>query len=210
MKINENYLATTIKTYDETAREYAENVKNILPQQEFDKFISMVPINSFILDIGCGSGVATRCLSEAGYKNIGIDLSQKLLNEAKTESPNTKFYKMDMRNLNFGSDSFDGIWCCASLLHLKKEEVPLTLRGFNKILKPRGSMYISIKEGEGEGMEEDKRYNGKPKWYSYYKQSEINSLLNNAGFNVLENYCIQCKDTYRMAHPWMSIFCNKK
>jgi len=206
----ENYLQKTICTYNETAKEYAQNVKDICPMNELEKFVKMLPFYSKILDVGCGSGVASKILSDKGHNLFGIDLSRELLNEAKKQPPLANFYLQDMRNLGFKDNRFMGIWNVGSLLHLKKQDVSKALDETYRVLAPKGIMYLSVKSGTGEGLEEDKRYGGKPKWYSYFESEEINNLLEKSGFKILENYAIQYDDKYRIAHPWMNIFCERK
>ncbi|NCN86715.1 class I SAM-dependent methyltransferase [archaeon] len=204
-----DYNKITIDTYNKTAKEYAEKVKELVPMNELEKFVNYVPKGN-ILDIGCGSGVQARHLQERGLQVYGIDLSEKLIKLAKKESQNSFFNKMDMRELKFISGMFDGIWSVASLLHLEKKDVPLALSEAYRILKPEGIMYLSIKGGKGESLENDERYGNLPKYYSYYEPEEINGLLSEANFEVLENYPIQYDDIYRIAHPWYNIFAKKK
>jgi len=204
-----DYNKITIDTYNNTAKGYIENVKGLVPMNELEKFVNYVPSGK-ILDIGCGSGVSARNLQERGLQVYGIDLSKELITASRIESPQSGFYEMDMRNLLFPEKNFDGIWQMASLLHLEKKDVPLALDEACRVLKPKGTIYLSIKGGEGESLESDKRYGGLPKYYSYFMPEEINSFLENAGFEILENYSIEYKDTYRIAHPWMNIFAQKK
>jgi ubiquinone/menaquinone biosynthesis C-methylase UbiE len=205
----EDYLQITIDTYNRTAKEYVEKVKGLVPMKELEKFINYVPFGK-VLDIGCGSGVAARNLQEKGLQVCGIDLSEELLKASRIESPDSTFCNMDMRNLLFPGNNFNGIWQMASLLHLEKKDVPMALNEANRVLKPKGVIYVPVKMGEGEGLEEDKRYGNALKYYAYYQPKEIETLLENANFEVLENYWVKYEDEYRNARPWMNIFAKKK
>lgn len=46
-----------------------------------------------ILDLGCGSGIYARILTEKGAKVRGIDISSKLLEIAKKEAPKARIYE---------------------------------------------------------------------------------------------------------------------
>jgi ubiquinone/menaquinone biosynthesis C-methylase UbiE len=203
-----DYNQITIDTYNKTAKEYAENVRGLIPTIEFEKFVKYVPSGN-ILDIGCGSGVGARNLQERGLQVYGIDLSKELLRVSEKESPNSKFYKMDMRKLKFKDNYFDGIWQMASLIHLEKKDIPIALSEANRVLKFKGIIYVPVKMGEGEGLEKDERYNNKEKYYAYYQPDEIEKLLTDANFEILENYWIQYDDSYRKAHPWINLFARK-
>jgi ubiquinone/menaquinone biosynthesis C-methylase UbiE len=205
--MEEVYLQT-IESYNKSAEEYIKNVKGLMPMNEFEKLVKYVKAGR-ILDVGCGSGVGCRNLQERGFEAHGIDLCEKLLEASKIESPNSLFYKMDMMKLTFPNEFFDGIWYVASLLHLKKSDAPIALHEANRVLKKNGVMYLAIKEGEDEGLEEDKRYGGLLKYYAYYKQKEIENVLKNENFEILENYVVEFNDSYRIAHPWMNVFARK-
>ena len=45
---------------------------------------------------------------------------------------------------------YDGIWACASLLHVPEAELPQALQRLWRGLKPDGVLYISFKHGTGE------------------------------------------------------------
>ena len=205
-----DYNKITIETYNKTAKEYVENVKELVPMNELEKFVNYI-LSGKVLDIGCGSGVSARSLQERGLQVYGIDLSKELLKEAKKESPNSNFYYMDMLRINFSGEMFDGIWNVASLLHLEKKKVPIALFEANRVLKKNGLMYLSVKEGEGESLEEDKRYGGLPKYYAYYKSEEIENLLEVANFKILENDSNLSRSNYHSnALKWINIFAKKK
>ena len=63
-----------------------------------------------VLDLGCGFGWHCRyAASEGATSVIGIDISEKMLEMAKnnTESPNVKYIRMPIEDINFEPDSFD-------------------------------------------------------------------------------------------------------
>jgi SAM-dependent methyltransferase len=203
-------LEKTIQFYEDNAESYAENVKGICPKGELDKFSNLLlPSYRMVLDTGCGSGVASEYLQLKGFQVTGVDLSRNLLTLARKLSPYSFFETGDMRRMYFQSGYFDGLVNIASLLHLEKKDVPKTIKEFNRVLKPGGIFYLSVKEGLGEGMENDKRYNGAEKYYSYFGKSEIRDLLEKGGFDIFDLHTIEYKDNYRIEHPWMNIFSKK-
>lgn len=71
---------------------------------------------SRILDIGCGTGRHSIELAKRGYKVVGIDLSESLLNRAKEKASELKiqidFQKHDARKLPFGHEFDLAIMIC--------------------------------------------------------------------------------------------------
>ncbi|MGA3020509.1 MAG: class I SAM-dependent methyltransferase [Candidatus Micrarchaeales archaeon] len=172
----------TIKTYDKIARSYAEkyNTRNYWGPQ-YDSFESLLK-GPKILDVGCGGGRDSLHFMEKNYEVTGIDFSSGMLKEAKRRVPNVRFIKMNMLNLEFPDASFDGIWCCASLLHIKKADVPEVLYGFSRVLKDDGVLFISVKEGEGEIIK--KRDDGNTLFFANYSQKEFLELIKGSGFEA--------------------------
>lgn len=194
--------AETLKTYDKTAGYYAKNFNTPsywLPQYErFEKMLH----GKKIIDVGCGTGRDLLYFMRHGYDVTGIDASAGMLSEARKYAPDGKFLKMNMLRLNFPDASFDGVWCCASLLHIKKEDARKVLLGFNRILKDGGIAFVSLREGEGTAVKECE--GGNRLFFANYSMSEFSSLLRSAGFAVSIM-------THRGSDgtPWMCAICKK-
>lgn len=201
-----NSKKTTIKSYDETASEYFRVVSSFELLPEIKEFSKKVIKNGRILDLGCGPGHHSKYFSNIGFNVIGIDLSKEMIEIARKESPKSKFKVMDILDLNFEEDSFDGIWASASLLHVPKNKIKSVLIKLKKTLKNNGILYISLKEGLGSELFSDARYGGVDKFYVYYQLNEIQKILKDVGFDILE---IELKDkrTHYDTNSWLHIFC---
>ncbi len=57
----------------------------------------------------------------------GIDLTPEFISLVKKDYPGSDVQIMDMRNLEFSPETFDGLRSSASLLHIPKNEVRKTL-----------------------------------------------------------------------------------
>jgi ubiquinone/menaquinone biosynthesis C-methylase UbiE len=173
----------TIKTYDETAKSYTDSHYTATywgPQ--YERFEKLLVGRLSILDVGCGGGRDSMHFSKLGFNVTGVDLSSGMLVEARTRVPYVNFAKMDMLDLKFPDESFDGIWCCASLLHIKRENAPDVLKGFNRVLKDGGVLFVSVKEGQGDHVKDCK--DGNKLFFADYSTKELSSLLTGAGFTA--------------------------
>lgn len=204
----EDFKKKTIKSYDKTASEYYRVVKSFELVPEIKKFSKKVIKNGKILDLGCGPGHHSKYFSSLGFDVVGIDLSVEMIEIARRESVKSVFQVMDILELNFEKDTFDGIWSSASLLHVPKIKMKFVLKKLKEILVDNGVLYISLKQGEGSEIFIDNRYGGVEKYYVYYHTEEIEKLLKNVGFNIIE---IQPKDkrTIYDTNSWIHIFCQK-
>jgi SAM-dependent methyltransferase len=59
--------------------------KGILDGLKKSRYLNSISKDDKILDIGCGQGIMVKCLHELGYKVLGIDLNQELINDCKAK-----------------------------------------------------------------------------------------------------------------------------
>ena len=129
----------TIDTYEQTADLYNSLYPDV-NRKNIDFFIKQLKGKN-ILDIGCGSGRDAEYFVNKGLDVAGIDLSDRFIEISRAKVPNAKFIKMDMRNIDFPLESFDGIWSMASILHIPKIEAKNTIKQLRKVLKTNGIIY---------------------------------------------------------------------
>ena len=82
------------------------------PAQVFFDIIKFSKINkkSYILDIGCGSGLSTLPFAKKGYDITGIDISKEMIEMAKNNAhgyKNLKYIASSFETYNFKSNRFD-------------------------------------------------------------------------------------------------------
>ena len=107
---------------------------------------------------------------------------------------------MDMTDLKFAENTFDGIWACSSFLHIPKKEALKTLKGFNRVLTKRGLLYVSVMEGEFEGDRKNNDLTWDYRHFSDYIENELKDLLIQADFNPFKKIKIQTKSTKAFLH----------
>lgn len=198
---------TNWKAYESSASSYAAKAESLHPYKEADRFLSMIPPNGKIIDIGCGSGRDAKVFSEKGYAVTGIDFSSNMIEVAQKKAPQAHFHVMDMRSLNF-DPIFDGAWANASLLHIPKIHLPKVLEQIYSVLNDNGLFYIKMKQGTHEGIEVDNRYDDLPKFYSYFEEKELKEVLREAGFDLLDVFKTGKESSYQ-THPYVHAFCKK-
>jgi ubiquinone/menaquinone biosynthesis C-methylase UbiE len=197
-------LLEAIKTYNKIAKLYAAYTEHELMQYQLSKFASVLP-GKKVLDAGCGAGRDVAYMQEDGLDVIGIDLSEELLKEAKKRYPKCKFKLMDFRKMSFKDNTFDGIWCMAGLIHTDRKEIPQVLKEFSRVLKKNGVLYIAVVEGEGEKVIKKEKYNNEPRTYVYFKLSEMEKYLTDAGFQIMDSEISQQENNKK----WVEIFAKK-
>lgn len=119
-------------------------------KQERMEFLNMLPSNSLILDLGCGSGKDVLFFNSMNHIAIGVDFSVKMLKKSRL----TTCLCAELTKLPFKNNVFDGIWSCSVLKYLSPKQVVACLSEARRILKDNGYFWIGLDEGEGKSLYE--------------------------------------------------------
>lgn len=148
--------STTIRYYNKYAREYVGSTVNLNMDDLYHPFLEGLPKGGSILDLGCGSGRDTKAFLELGYHVTAIDASSQMVT-ATTHLTGLPVQQMQFQEIDF-YETVDGIWACASLLHVPMKELGDVVVRLLAALRPNGILYASFKEGSGERMDGDRLF----------------------------------------------------
>lgn len=174
-----------VSTYERIADIYTKQYFDDLSDNPYiDKFLSFLPIKSKVLEVGCGPGQFVKYLLDKGYQAEGIDLSEKMIGVAKNRVPQGKFQLMDMRKLKFRNSSFDGLMAPYSLIHIPSKEIPQTLRGFIRVLRPNGHILIIAQQGEADKIVNESLKEGEKMFINFFTKGRLSKFLEDVGFKI--------------------------
>ena len=102
-----------------------------------------------ILDVGCGNGVISRHLGRLGYNVLGIDVSEKTIEQAKTLTtlPNVRFEKLSAEELVASGVKYDAVICSEVLEHLSNPGSLLDV--LYQSLAENGKLIVTVPNGHG-------------------------------------------------------------
>jgi SAM-dependent methyltransferase len=115
---------------------------NTTHQQFIQKFLSLLPQSSMILDAACGAGRYLPFILEKEHSILGIDQSQGMLARAKAKFPGVQFEKVGLQEIAY-QDVFDGAICMDAMENICPEDWPLVLSNFHRALKQHGCLYFT-------------------------------------------------------------------
>ncbi len=148
-------MTRTLTYYNQNAQAFISHTQTINFQDTQERFLSHLHPGSIILDFGCGSGRDTRYFLSRDFQVDAIDGSEELCRLA------SQYTGIPVRQMLFQDldcrDTYDGIWACASILHLRMEELTDVFRRMILALHEEGILYVSFKLGNFRG-ERNGRY----------------------------------------------------
>jgi SAM-dependent methyltransferase len=139
--------------YDKIAREYAEVFSDEHEKKPKDReillrFSQEMGDRRPVWDFGCGPGQATKYLTTLGLEISGLDLSEKMLEQARTIHPEMHFRRGDLLGLEFENDSIAGVVAFYAIVHFTKEQVGRAFHEVFRILQPDGVFLFTYHIGE--------------------------------------------------------------
>ncbi len=192
-----------IKFYADGAATYAERNGIDAMSEDYvallDTFIARV--DGQVLDAGCGHGRDVDYFNRKGVDAVGVDAAEPMIDHAKREQTG-EFHVMNIRNLTFSDDSFDGVWCNSVLIFFTGDELEQVMDELVRVLRPDGILYAGFKEGEG-AIEREK-YGDSVTQY-LLSDDQARSVLERAGLQVLE----QRRSTTVGGFDALNYFCRK-
>jgi SAM-dependent methyltransferase len=197
----------TVRSYDTVAAEYAAEAAAV-PEwvaTEIDAFVAELGGSGRVLEIGSGGGRDALELEKRGISVRRTDISKgfvELLREAGFEADLLDPLTDDLADPQRPGMPYDGIWACASLIHVAREDFGTVLGRLAEATRTGSPLHASVREGDGEDVS---TYGGAaaPRRYveTYWREAALRSALTKAGWIVSEiRPCIGRPDV-----RWLSI-----
>ena len=193
----------TLDYYNKNSEEYFNSTLNVDMTNTYKEFLKLVPEGGKILDLGCGSGRDSMNFMKLGYEVTAVDGAKELAKRASVllgkEVIASTFEELELK------EKFHGIWACASLLHIKREDLKTVLNNLYNNLDDNGVFYMSFKYGEKEYVDDKNRY------FNCFTDESIISFINeNTKYNILGLYITEDKLGRVNEVKWVNLICNKK
>lgn len=177
--------------YDAVAKEYAEEFYNEHEKKPKDRemlfrFSEEIGNRRPVWDFCCGPGQTTRYLKNLGIEISGLDLSEKILEQARAIYPGINFQKGNILDLEFENDSIAGVVAFYAIVHFTKEQVRTAFSEVFRVLQPGGIFLLTyhigmetihINEFLGRKIDID---------FMFFTTDFISTCLKKTGFENLE------------------------
>jgi len=191
----------TLQYYAENAAAFAAGTVDADMSVARERFLSHLPQGARILDFGCGSGRDTRFFLSRGYDVDAVDGSAELCRMA------SQYTGIEVKQMLFGeldaSAVYDGVWACASILHLPKPELAEVLRRIADALTGEGVLYTSFKYGSFEGIRGGRHFTD-------FTEETLRAFWQEAfGLRILELWITQDVRPGRAEERWLNVLAGR-
>ncbi|MBB4483321.1 class I SAM-dependent methyltransferase [Rhizobium etli] len=180
----------TVRSYDAAAAEYAAEAA-VMPEwvaTEIDAFVTELPGSGRVLEIGSGGGRDALELEKRGISVRRTDISKgfvELLRESGFEADLLDPLTDDLADPQRPGMPYDGIWACACLIHVAREDFGTVLGRLAEATRFGGRLHVSVREGDGEDVSTHGSA-AAPRRYveTYWREPALRSALTNADWIV--------------------------
>ena len=172
------------KGYDTAAENYVTERDQFKNDFYLEKLSEILPKGSSVLDIGCGAGIPIdRFLIDKGYKVMGIDISEKMIEFAKKNIPEATYKIEDMMDLQEKEYEVNAVVSFYAIFHTPREDHEKIFNVIGSFLSKGGLILVTMGSNEWEGEKEN--FYGVPMWWSHYGTEENKKIIASAGFEIL-------------------------
>ena len=182
----------TVRSYDAVAAEYAAEAATMPAwvAEEIDAFVTDLGRSGRVLEIGSGGGRDALELERRGVSVRRTDISRgfvELLREGGFEADLLDPLTDSLADPRHPGILYDGIWACACLIHVARQDLPTVLARLADATRAGGRLLVSVREGDGEEVStqgsaaELRRY-----VETYWREPALRSVLAGAGWSVSE------------------------
>jgi len=136
----------SLKYYEHNADQFFKDTVNVDMSELYQPFVNHIKNHGRVLDAGCGSGRDTKAFIDMGFTVDAFDSSREMVKLA------TNFTGINVKCKSFddidADNKYDGIWACASLLHVPEAELLNVFIKMERALAEQGVWYMSFKYGD--------------------------------------------------------------
>ena len=192
----------SVEFYEQNAESFFKRTVDADMDGPRAAFAALLPPGGRVLDAGCGSGRDALALSRQGFQVTATEASPALaaLAQAHTGLP---IQVMTFDQMAW-TEAFDGVWACASLLHVPRSDLPDAVRRLREALVPGGVLWMSFKYGA-----QERQVAGR--WFTDLEEPAAEALVGTVG--GLELLSLEQSGDVRNDHGgewWLTVVCRRK
>ena len=177
--------------YDTVAKEWAETFsgeheKKPKDQEILQRFSQEIGDRRPVWDFGCGPGNTTKYLKNLCIEISGMDLSEKILEHARTVHPDIHFRKGNILKLELENALIAGVVAFYAIVHFTEKQVGIAFREIFRVLQPGGIFLFTYHIGDETIHLDEFHGNIVDIDFKFFTTDFISSCLKKSGFEKIE------------------------
>jgi SAM-dependent methyltransferase len=177
----------TVASYEASAEAYAAGQPPLSDdvRAAIDAFVALLPTGSRVLEIGSGSGRDALALEERGVSVRRTDITPAFVTMLRAEGHEAAVADPLSDDLDDPERDapYDGVWASASLLHVRREDLPTVLANLAGVTCAGGALHLAVKEGDGARFSVHGNVPG-PRHFTFWREPGLRAVLTDAGWDV--------------------------
>lgn len=192
----------SISFYNKNSQQFIEDTFNVSMETLLTEFTALLKNGAAILDIGCGSGRDSKWFLEHGYDVWAHDGSEEMVAHCQ----NLLKHRVELATFEdyYTDKKFDGLWACASLLHVPREKLPTIIKKYVSFLNEEGVFFMSFKL-------RDKDYEKDGRLFTNFDEEGIKALIKEIpNLDIVNIFVTTDVRIDRVDEGWISVIVKKK
>ena len=179
----------TVEAYGATAAAYAVKAERgaAWVSEEIEFFAAALGHSGRVLEIGSGGGRDALALEQRGIRVRRTDVALgfvELLRSDGFEADLLDPLTDDLTDPHRPGVPYDGVWACACLIHVARDDLGTVLRRLAEATRAGGQLHASVRDGDGEdvtvhGDAGERRY-----VETYWREPDLRAVMEEAGWSV--------------------------
>jgi len=165
--------------YQKNYKTYHEKTFSIDPSSFLEPLVQWLPVEAFVLDVGCSSGRDLLWMKKRGFDVIGFERSPGLAELAR-KNAGCEVIEGDFETYDFSRLSVDAILFVGALVHLPYERFKTVFQNICNCLRKQGKIFISMKEGNGYFKDNHGRI------FYLWQNDDLRRIFHELGYKVID------------------------
>lgn len=169
----EPYKRITRKVYERHAasfeRWYTQHFQQYV-KKDADSFLKSLR-GKTVIDLGSGPGTHAQYFLHKGLDVTCVDYSKEMLKRCAAKG--VKALLVDIEHFWMPDATVDGIWMYSVLSHIKANEIPGIVENVARMLKPKGVLGLSVREGKKDYYEYFDEKTGDKRWFNHFQEQDV-------------------------------------